>query len=77
VGGELFHFQSKAETSRNPSVKGAKMTGERASVVFGVTLCLPARSRFGEGRAAPLSVSLQKKILEVVSHPRKAGYPSV
>jgi len=53
------------------------MTGERASVVFGVTLCLPARSRFGEGRAAPFSVSLQKKILEVVSHPRKAGYPSV
>jgi len=32
---------------------GGKMTGERASVIFGETLCLPARSRFGEGRAAP------------------------
>ena len=42
------------------------MTGERASVVFGETLS-----------AAPFSVSLQKNIFEAVSHPRKAGYPSV
>jgi hypothetical protein len=36
------------------------MAGERASVIFGETLCLPARSRFGEDRAAPLRVQLQK-----------------
>ena len=41
---------------RNPSVKGGKMTGGRTSVVFEETLCLPARSRFGEGRAGPLPV---------------------
>jgi hypothetical protein len=40
----------------NPSVKGGKMTGGRTRAVFGETLCLPARSRFGEGRAAPLPV---------------------
>jgi len=40
----------------NHSVKGGKMIGGRASAVFGETLCLPARSRFGEGRAAPLPV---------------------
>jgi len=53
-------------TVGNPSVKGGKMTGGRTRVVFGETLCLPARSpafrslaegrRFGEGRAAPLPV---------------------
>jgi len=37
----------------NHPVVGRSVTGERARVIFGETLCLPARSRFGEGRAAP------------------------
>jgi hypothetical protein len=54
------------------------MTGGRASAVFGEALCLPARSRFGEGRAAPLSVSLQKRnTLEAISRLRRPGYPFV
>ena len=62
------------------------MTGGRASAVFGEALCLPARSpasrslaegrRFGEGRAAPLSVSLQKRnILEAILAPPQARLP--
>ena len=62
------------------------MTGGRASAVFEETLCLPARSpasrslaegrRFGEGRAAPLPVSLQKKnTLEAILAPPQARLP--
>jgi len=62
------------------------MTGGRASAVFGATLCLPARSpasrslaegrRFGEGRAAPLSASLQKRnTLEAILAPPQARLP--
>ena len=36
------------------------VTGGRAGAVFGETLCLPARSRFGEGRAAPFPFQFQK-----------------
>ena len=64
------------------------MTGGWASAVFGETLCLPARSpasrslaedrRFGEGRAAPLPVTLKKRnTLKAISQFRKPGYPFV
>ena len=54
------------------------MTDGRASAVFGETLCLPARSRFGEGRAAPFPVLPQeRKALEAISQSRKPGYSFV
>ena len=36
------------------------MTGGRTRVVFEETLCLPARSRFGEGRAEPSTVQFNR-----------------
>jgi hypothetical protein len=54
------------------------MTGGPTNVVFGETLCLPARSRFGEGRAAPLPVSLRERSgLEAFSQLHKPGNPFI